>query len=266
MATDGWVCFYRKIEEWEWYKTPHMLHLFFHLIVKANHKDGKWQGMEVMRGQLITGRKSLSSETGISEQTIRTCLKRLEHSSEIVQKSTSKFSVITILNYNEYQTKEKPANQQPTSNQPATNQQLTTNNNVNNVNKTTISKESDPYFIEASFLIEVVSLRRKTTVTPSQKKAWCNTIRLMVEKDGVDAANITTALNWYKMNWMNEFVPVISSASALREKWLKLLNAIDRDGSKTTRRGNNGKHNGFNSRDYQKDASSDEAIENFLNG
>ena len=120
MATDGWVCFYRKIEEWEWYKTPHMLHLFFHLIVKANHKDGKWQGMEVMRGQLITGRKSLSSETGISEQTIRTCLKRLEHSSEIVQKSTSKFSVKTILNYNECQTKEKPANQQPTSNQLAT--------------------------------------------------------------------------------------------------------------------------------------------------
>ena len=129
----GWVCFYRKIAKWEWYTTPSMLHLFFHLIVMANHDDGSWQGFKVKRGQLITGRKSLSDATGISEQSIRTCLTRLERTGEITQKSTNRFSIITLCHYNDYQDKKENANQQLTSNQPATNQQLTTNNNENNV-------------------------------------------------------------------------------------------------------------------------------------
>ena len=112
-----------------------MLHLFFHLVVMANHEDGSWQGISVKRGQLITGRKALSLATGISEQSIRTCLTRLERTGEITQKSTSRFSIITLCNYSDYQSRKEITNQQLTSNQPAINQQSTTNNNENNVTK-----------------------------------------------------------------------------------------------------------------------------------
>ena len=132
---EGWVCFHRKIAEWEWYTKPGMFHLFSHLVIMANHKDGSWQGIPIKRGQYLTGRKSLSKATGMTEQSIRTCLKRLESTGEISQKSTNRFSVITICKYEDYQDVKKEANQQSTSNQPATNQQLTTNNNVNNENK-----------------------------------------------------------------------------------------------------------------------------------
>lgn len=84
----------------------------------------------IERGQVITGRLTLSNETGISEQSIRTCLKRLESTGEIMQKSTNKFTIITVCNYDNYQQDEPATNQQLTNNQPATNQQLTTNKNI----------------------------------------------------------------------------------------------------------------------------------------
>ncbi len=134
---EGWIKLYRKFRTWQWYKKSEMVHLFIHMLLSANHKEKKWQGVTIQRGQLITGRKTLSEETGISQQTIRTCLRRLEESEEINQQSTSKFSLITVCNYDDYQSlieDDQPAtNQQVTSNQPATNQQLTTNKNVKNI-------------------------------------------------------------------------------------------------------------------------------------
>jgi biotin operon repressor len=117
-----------------------MAHLFQHLIRKANHAPQRWEGITVERGQLICGRKSLSESTGISEQTIRTCLNRLKSTKEITIESTKSFSIITINNYEDYQGEDgqvnhrfnQASNQQSTNNQPTINQQLTTNNNDNN--------------------------------------------------------------------------------------------------------------------------------------
>jgi len=132
----GYTKRWRGIEEWEWYKTPHMAHFFMHIVGKANHKDGKWQGVDVERGQLITGRKQLAIGTGLSEQTVRTCLERLKSTSEITIKVTNKFSIITVVGYEKYQTKEESPTSTSTSyltnNQPTTNQQLTTNKKVKN--------------------------------------------------------------------------------------------------------------------------------------
>jgi hypothetical protein len=132
---EGWIKIHRKLITWEWYNDSKMVHLFLHLLLSANHSDGNWQGVSVKRGQLITGRIKLSAVTGISEQSIRTCLSKLESTKELTIKTTNKNSIITLLNYDSYQIKES-ANQQLTSkltnNQPTTNQQLTTNKNDNN--------------------------------------------------------------------------------------------------------------------------------------
>ena len=139
MNVEGWVKLNRKIVSWEWYQDSQMVHLFLHLILSANSHDGSWKGIDIKRGQLITGRKKLAEITGISEQSLRTCLSRLKKTQELTIKSTNKYSLITILNYDEYQTQEKHTNQQTnqqlTSNQPATNQQLTTYNNNKNIKK-----------------------------------------------------------------------------------------------------------------------------------
>ena len=125
---NGWVKTYRALKNWEWYTDSQMVHLWIHLILSANHEAGKWRGIDIGRGQLVTGRKALSFETGISEQGIRTCLSRLEQTGEITQKSTNKYTIVTVCKYDDYQSFDELANQQPTNNQPATNQQPTTNN------------------------------------------------------------------------------------------------------------------------------------------
>lgn len=126
---EGWIKLHRKMIDWEWYKDSNTFHLFAHLLFSANYKKTKWRGIEIERGQLLTGRDQLSANTGISTQSIRTSLERLKSTNEITIKSTSKFSIITICNYDKYQDDEKPINQQSnqqsnqqlTSNQPATN-------------------------------------------------------------------------------------------------------------------------------------------------
>jgi len=126
---ETWIKLYRKFSEWEWFKISEMVHLFIYLLLNANSKNNKWKGIDIKRGQLITGRSSLSVNTGISEQCVRTCLNRLKSTNEITIISTNKYSIITILKYDDYQTNKNQTNQQVnqlinqqlTSNQPTTN-------------------------------------------------------------------------------------------------------------------------------------------------
>lgn len=136
----GWVRFHRKITQWEWYTEPNVFRVFFHLIVLANHKDNTWRGIEVKRGQLITSYSKLAVELELSVQQIRTVLDKLELTHEITRQSTSKYTVVTIENYNEYQNKEQDINKQDntqdnkqiTNNQQGINKQITTNKNDKN--------------------------------------------------------------------------------------------------------------------------------------
>ena len=148
----GYIKLHRKIQGWEWYKDSYMVHLLIHLVMSAYYEDSNYRGVKYKRGQLTTGRKKLSLETGISEQKIRTGLKRLEISGELTTKITSKFTIITICNYEEYQGQKEEVNQhinqQVTSNQPAINQQLTTVKEVKKlkeVKKTTTAIRPDNF-------------------------------------------------------------------------------------------------------------------------
>ena len=150
MIDTGWVRLHRKILDWEWFKDSNTFHLFIYLLLNANHQTGYYQGIEVKRVQLITGRKKISSEIGLSEQNVRTSLHKLEKTQNLTIKTTNKFSIITICNYDSYQSEKSETNQQTnqqlTNNQPTTNQQLTTNNNnKNNKNEKNEKKNTDVY-------------------------------------------------------------------------------------------------------------------------
>jgi hypothetical protein len=131
---DGFIKIFRKLIEWEWFKNSETVHLFIYLILKANFKPSYFMGHDIPRGSLVCGRKQLAEDTGISEQSIRTILDRLKSTSEITSKSTNKFSIITICNYDSYQFDLKKSTNKSTSistnNQPTTNQQLTTSEEV----------------------------------------------------------------------------------------------------------------------------------------
>lgn len=138
----GHIKIERKILNWEWYTDHKVLHFFLYLLLKANHKDSKWRGIPVKRGQLITGRLKASSDTGLTEREIRTCISKLKSTKEILIETTKQFSIITVCKYEYYQTKKETIDQQidqqndeeTTNERPTSDQRATTNKNDNNDN------------------------------------------------------------------------------------------------------------------------------------
>ncbi len=164
MAGSGWIKLHRQFLKWEWWEDHNTAILFVYCLLKANHAPKKWKGISVNRGQFITGRSAMAKETGLSEQSVRTSLNRLKSTSEVTIKSTNKYSLLTVCNWDTYQLDEnesnqqinQQANQQLTSNQPATNQQLTTNKNEkNNKNEENAKKEGKHSRLPACPYLEI---------------------------------------------------------------------------------------------------------------
>ena len=77
MENKGFIKMYRDIWQESWAKNSCTVHLFFWLATNANIEDNECEGLKIQRGQLLTSIRSLSKQTGISEQSVRTALKQL---------------------------------------------------------------------------------------------------------------------------------------------------------------------------------------------
>lgn len=154
---EGYIKLHRKILDNGIFRKPNVSHLFNYCLLRANWSDKTicWNGqpLVVERGSFITGRKQISQDTGLSEQNVRSALRTLQHFSMVqksTSKSTSKFTYLTVCNYNDYQHLDdetnQVTNQEATSNQPATNQEATTNKNNNNKKKKETNKNINPAF------------------------------------------------------------------------------------------------------------------------
>lgn len=133
----GYIKLFRSIEEWEWYKDQNTKDLFLHLLIKANWEETRYRGHVVPRGSVVTGIHSLSETLGIPEQSIRTSLKHLKSTGEITIKSTNRFSIITIENWEKFQGASEELTSkltcEITNNQQTTNKQLTTYKEIKNI-------------------------------------------------------------------------------------------------------------------------------------
>lgn len=103
MCDGNYIKLNRKILEWEWYKNINTKIIFLHCMLKANWKDGKFEGTTVPRGSFISSIPKLSLETDLTVREVRTALEHLKATGELTVKTTSKYSVFTVNNYNLYQ-------------------------------------------------------------------------------------------------------------------------------------------------------------------
>lgn len=136
-GNNGWIKIHRKLLENPIASNPNYLALWIHLLLLANHDEGKqfiWNGEVITQkaGQFITGRKKLSQQSGISQTTIERILTFLEKSKIIGQQKNNKYRLITILKWNLYQ---KVDNKRTTDGQ-----QTDTIKNYNNNKKDTSNK------------------------------------------------------------------------------------------------------------------------------
>ena len=124
--SNGYIKLYKKMLKWEWYDDINTKILFVHCLLKANWDATKWHGIELQAGQFVTSLSSLSKETTLSVQQVRTALEHLELTGEITSKSQSKFRVITVNSWSQYQGDNKQPNRKITSKQQTSNKQVTT--------------------------------------------------------------------------------------------------------------------------------------------
>ena len=143
---EGWISIHRKIENCAiWDDKPFARgQAWIDLLLIANHEnvdtfhDGK--PVVVGRGQKITSIKYLAERWGWSRHKVSDFLNYLEKNNMIIQKRDTKKTLITIVNYDAYQTQKGKLGHQKDIAGTSEGHQKDTNNNVNNGNKK-ISKD-----------------------------------------------------------------------------------------------------------------------------
>lgn len=138
MNNNGWIKLHRSLLEWEWYQDHNVVIVFLHCLLRANHKDKKWQGIIIQKGSFITSYQNMSKELSgkngsLSVQQVRTALNKLKSTNEITIKTSNKYTCISINNWSEYQDDNTQDNKQITNKQQTNNKQITTNKNDKNI-------------------------------------------------------------------------------------------------------------------------------------
>lgn len=136
MPLSGYIKLHRSLLDWSWHDDSETLSVWIHLLLLASFKQVEWRGIILQPGQIVTSRDSLAKVTGLSERKIRTALSRLKSSGCLTIKSTNKYTLISIVNFEFFQGLNDGSDQQndQQSDRPATSKRPH-RKNVKNVEK-----------------------------------------------------------------------------------------------------------------------------------
>lgn len=199
----------RNMQTWRWYKDANTFRVFVHLLFRANIKDADFERITVHRGELVTSYPHLAKDLDISIQSARTAITHLKSTGEITVKSYSKFSVITVLNYDKYQSVQQ-AKQQATNRQVTGNQQATNNNqrnkeikNERNIDSNESIKdvfekfaENDPELLEALRSFEQMRKQIKKPMTDKAKVLLLKKLETFPHAHWVEILNNSVINSW----------------------------------------------------------------------
>jgi len=171
----GWIKLHRKMLDWEWYDDANCFRVFMHLLIIANHKDNRWRGRLILRGQHLTSLGKLANGTGLTVSKVRTAISKLESTGEIASESHAQDTVFTIKNYDSYQdddtalAEESQANDKPLAKQSQSNDTaLATNKNDKKEKKENNDKKEilnfDPFLMIGFDQVQINEIKqiRKT--------------------------------------------------------------------------------------------------------
>ncbi|MGX7232423.1 DnaD domain-containing protein, partial [Enterococcus italicus] len=153
----GYIKLYRKVTSSFVWTNSNMLKLWILCLTKASHKGSRFifngQEIVVSSGQFVTGRAVIEKEfnEGVTRdqqivgRTLWRWLKKFENEQMLSIKSTTKYSVITINKWDEYQS----SDHQLSSGRPSSVQQLSTykneKNEINNNNNNRVQDNEEVY-------------------------------------------------------------------------------------------------------------------------
>lgn len=164
---EGWIRIHRKLIETSWFNKSEYVHLWLYLLLKANHQDKEIlignEKVLVKRGQLLTSRHKLSDVVHVQENKIYRILKCFENEHQIEQQKTTRYTLITILNYDTYQKNEQVKEQQMNNKRTTDEQQMNTNNNVNNIYLFLFNKYKEQIEKEPHRTVQIISAMKNSS-------------------------------------------------------------------------------------------------------
>jgi len=207
--SNGWVKLWRKSIDSGLIKNHKVWIFWTYCLMKANHKkDFKcvvgFQEVVLQPGQFIFGLKKAAEETCLSMQNIRTGLTFLKKYKNLTIKSTNKFSIVSVINWDIYQQQEKEINKQ--TNTRVTSSQQASNNIQEQKNKRT--KEEDSISLPSGrdteiekFCSDFISYIKNTkpTLAPKSKNIQKNsyvTVNQLINLDGYKLEQIIQTMQW----------------------------------------------------------------------
>lgn len=114
----------RKFLDWQWYEDGNTVRVFLHLLLIANWQETKYKGIVLHRGEAAVTYDEISKKLGISYQQVRTAFQHLESAETLTIRRSSKFLIVTLKKYDEYQCKQQSNNNQTTIKQQSNNNPL----------------------------------------------------------------------------------------------------------------------------------------------
>ena len=95
----GFVKISDNLPNWAWYGDNNTLLVYIRLLLGATWRDTDYQNITLKRGQIATTLPKIAKENGITERQVRTILDRFKSTGKITVERTSKFSIITLIEY-----------------------------------------------------------------------------------------------------------------------------------------------------------------------
>lgn len=212
----GHIKLHRKIINNPIWQHSEKVHLFLHLLLKANYKDTE----NLKRGQLLTGRNKLFGEIGINPNNIKRYLEQFSRPTNdqlIVLESTSQHSLITIVKYDDYQLFEKsrPTNDQPTDQKSTTNRKNKEDNkiinNSNSLQPAVANEENQIFEIFYETVNPAIQYQNKT-----QRTAATELIKKIGLEKAINAAKYAVSIQGQK------YSPTITNPYQLLNKYGEL--------------------------------------------
>ena len=126
MAQDGWIKCYRSIMDSAVWDDEWLVKLWLWCLLRANHQKRNFKGVDIERGQFVTGRMSAADELGVSPSKWYRGMERLVSLGCITTTANSNWTTVTVCNYGVYQDAsddERTANEQQMNSQRTANEQ-----------------------------------------------------------------------------------------------------------------------------------------------
>ena len=149
---NGFIKINRSIFDWEWWDDINTFRLWMTILLLANWKDKRWHGITIPRGSLWTSIDTLSKKSGLTKRQTRTALSKLISTHEVTSRATNKGTLVTVVNYDVYQSDIEKATSKTTRNMASKRQandkqrdkQATTTEEYIRIKKEKKGKKLDP--------------------------------------------------------------------------------------------------------------------------